>query len=156
MKKLLICVLLLLLILYGIFSLMPEDEVLHSLGKSKTHVLYSEGGFQDYTDYGKYHYASVNLSENPYFAQIQETDLPTIHAHLDDFESRIDTFKSNDPARKIVVNYDFNRELIDCGDYFYLESKSNTWSDGFTSLVKYDLYFFDIQTQTLYFFHNNI
>ena len=45
MKKLLICVLLLLLILYGIFSLMPEDEVLHSLGKSKTHVLYSEGGF---------------------------------------------------------------------------------------------------------------
>ena len=67
----------------------PEDKVLNSLGEYKSKEFYTEGAFQDYTDYAKYYYDSVNFTDNEYFSKI-------------------------------------------------------------------DVYFFDIQTNTLYYFHNNI
>ena len=45
----------------------PEDKVLNSLGKYKSHVFYSEGTFQDFTDYAKYYYDSVDFANNEYF-----------------------------------------------------------------------------------------
>ena len=134
----------------------PENKVLNSLGEYKSHEFYTEGAFQDYTDYAKYYYDQVDFADNEYFYKIGQADIDALNEHLDDFESWIKTLRENDASREIVVNYDFVRSLIDCEDYLYIESEKHTWDDGYTSLVNYDVYFFDTQTNTLFYFHNNI
>lgn len=132
------------------------DKVLFSLGKYDDYVFYTHGEFQDYTDYAKYYYSSVNIDNNKFFTKIKKSDFTKINEHLDDFEDWIETFKSNDASCEIVVNYDFDREIIDTNDYIYIDSEKYTWEDGITSLVNYNVYFFDSQTLVLYYFHNNI
>ena len=134
----------------------PEDKVLNSLGKYKSREFYTEGAFQDYTDYAKYYYDSVDFTNNEYFSKIGQADIDVLNEHLDDFESWIETYREGDASREIVVNYDFDRSLIDSEDYLYIDSEKHTWDNGYTSLVNYDVYFFDTQTNTLYYFHNNI
>ena len=138
----------------------PEDKVLISLGEYKNNVFYSEGVFQDFTFYAKYYYDNVDFEGNAYFTKINESDLAKINEHLDDFESWIETYKENDDSLEIVVNYDFDRGKIDKNDYIYIDSENliTTWDDGTTttSFASYDIYFFDTQTQILYYFHNNI
>lgn len=134
----------------------PENEVIASLGKYESHEFFTSGGFQDYTDYAKYYYTSAQLTDNNYFKKIQETDLETIYTHLDDFEGWIDTIKAGDASNEVVKNYDFDRVIIDTEDYFHIDSEEKTWDDGHTSLVKYNIYLLDSQTQVLFYFHNNI
>ena len=135
----------------------PENKVLNSLGKYKSHEFYTEGAFQDYTDYAKYYFESADITDNEYFSKIQQSDIDTLNEHLDDFESWIKTYREGDASREIVVNYDFNRSLIDNEDYLYIESEQfDPWNDGNMVFESYDIYFFDIQTNTLYYFHNNI
>ena len=134
----------------------PEDKVLNSLGEYKSKEFYTEGEFQDYTYYAKYYYDSVNFTDNEYFSKIGQADIDVLNEHLDDFESWIETYREGDASREIVVNYDFDRSIIDSEDYLYIDSEKHTWDDGYTSLVNYDVYFFDTQTNTLYYFHNNI
>ena len=134
----------------------PENKVLNSLGEYKSKEFYTEGAFQDFTDYAKYYYDHVNFADNEYFCKIGQVDIDVLNEHLDDFESWIKTYREGDASREIVVNYDFDRSLIDCEDYLYIDSEKHTWDDGYTSLVNYDVYFFDNQTNTLYYFHNNI
>ncbi len=135
---------------------LAEDRVAASLGKYTKYEFYTYGGFQDYTDYAKYYYESAKILDSKYLYKIQEADLATIDRHLNDFEEWIETMGKSDPSREIVVNYDFDREIINTGDYFYIESEESTWPDGYTMLVNYDVYLFDTETQVLYFFHNNI
>ena len=138
----------------------PENKVLTSLGEYKSHEFYTEGAFQDYTDYAKYYFESADLTDNEYFSKIQQSDIDTLNEHLDDFESWIKTYREGDASREIVVNYDFDRSLIDFEDYLhiYSETSTHTWDDGTTTtfFINYDIYFFDTQTNTLYYFHNNI
>ena len=134
----------------------PENKVLNSLGEYKSHEFYTEGAFQDFTDYAKYYYDHVDFADNEYFCKIGQADIDVLNEHLDDFESWIKTYREGDASREIVVNYDFDRSLIDCEDYLYIDSEKHTWDDGYTSLVNYDVYFFDTQTNTLYYFHKNI
>ncbi|MBO5433166.1 MAG: hypothetical protein J6A43_03810, partial [Clostridia bacterium] len=101
-------------------------------------------------------YTSVSIEENEYLKKIQESDFAEIDKHLNDFENWIKIFKDKDDSLELVVKYDFNRNIIDVEDYIYIRSEEHTWDDGFTSLVSYDIYFFDTQTLTLYYFHNNI
>ena len=133
----------------------PVDKALDSLGEYKSCEFYTEGEFQDYTDYAKYYYDSVDFSNNEYFTKIEQSDIDVLNEHLDDFESWIETYREGDASRDIVVNYDFDRSFIDSADYLYINSEKHTWDDGYTSLVNYDVYFFDTQTNTLYYFHNN-
>ena len=137
-------------------SSIPEDPVKASLGEYENHQYLRSGGFEEYTDYAKYYYTSADVSENPYLKRIDEQDLAVIDRHLDDFEMWIDTIKESEPSNEVVLNYDFDRTMIDAEDYIYIDSEERTWSDGYTTLVNYNIYFFDTQTQTLYFFHSNI
>ncbi len=134
----------------------PEDKVAASLGEYENRVFFTSGGFQDYTDYAKYYFTSANVEENKYLSKIQEPDFAIINTHLDDFEGWIETIKNSEPSSEVVVNYDFDREIIDTEDYFYIDSEEHIWSDGHSSLERYDIYLFDTQTQVLYYFHNNI
>ena len=134
----------------------PVDKALDSLGEYKSCEFYTEDSFQDYTDYAKYYFDSVDFSNNEYFTKIEQSDIDVLNEHLDDFESWIETYREGDASRDIVVNYDFDRSFIDSADYLYINSEKHTWDDGYTSLVNYYVYFFDTQTNTLYYFHNNI
>ena len=156
MKKLIVFCCLLVLILSLTACLAPEDPVIASLGEYDAYVFYSDGEFQDYTDYGKYEYSYAKIRSNDYFTKIQPADLQVIQKHLDDYEKWIMTIREGAPECELVVNYDFDRAIIDTEDYFYITSEKHTWSSGQTSLVNYDLYFFDAQTLVLYYFHNNI
>ncbi len=53
----------------------PEDKALTSLGKYYDHVFYSEGVFQDFTDYAKYYYTAANVDGNDYFAKFKNPTL---------------------------------------------------------------------------------
>lgn len=157
MKKQIAVVLVCVVFLLSISSCaVPEDNVIASLGKYEKNEYFTSGGFQDYTDYAKYFFTSANVAENTYLNKIQETDFAIINTHLDDFEGWIATIKDRESSSEVVVNYDFDRKIIDAEDYFYIDSEEHTWSDGHTSLVKYNIYLFDTQTQVLYYFHNNI
>ena len=135
----------------------PEDKVLNSLGECRSCEFYTCGGFQDYTDYAKYYYDSVDFTDNEYFSIIEQSDIDALNEHLDNFERCIEAHGYNDASSEIVVNYDFDRSVIDHKDYLYIESeKYDPWDDGNMVLASYDVYFFDTQTNTLYYFHNNI
>ena len=135
----------------------PEDKVLNSLGECRSCEFYTCGGFQDYTDYAKYYYDPVDFTDNEYFSIIEQSDIDALNEHLDDFESCIEAHGYNDASSEIVVNYDFDRSVIDHEDYLYIESeKYDPWDDGNMVFASYDVYFFDTQTNTLYYFHNNI
>lgn len=132
------------------------DKVIASIGRYESREFFTSGGFQDYTDYAKYHFGDVDVAGKAYLKKIQESDLSAIDEHLEDFEGWIEIIRGTDESNEVVVNYDFDRSIIDLDDYIYIDSEEVTWSDGQTSLVRYNIYFFDTQTQVLYYFHNNI
>ena len=157
MKKKIAVVLVCVVFLLSITSCaVLDDKVIASLGEYEKKEFFTSGGFQDYTYYAKYHFTSASVTENEYLNKIQETDFALINTHLDDFEGWIETIKDSEPSSEVVINYDFDRKIIEVDDYFYIDSEEHTWSDGHTSLVRYNIYLFDTQTQVLYYFHNNI
>ena len=157
MKKKIAAVLVCVVLLVSLNSCAEfKDEVIISLGTYEKQEFFSSGGFQDYTNYAKCYFSSPNVTQNKYLRKIQETDFAAINKHLDDFERRIEIIKDDEPSNEVVVNYDFDRGIIDTEDYVYIESEEHTWSSGHTSLVKYNIYLFDTQTQVLYYFHTNI
>ena len=157
MKKQIVGVLVCVVFLLSITSCTVfEDKAIASLGEYEKEEFFTSGGFQDYTDYAKYYYTSIDVESNKYFEKITEADLTAINTHLDDFEGWIETIRDSDPSNEVVVNYDFDRGIVDTEDYFYIDSEEHTWEDGSTSLTRYNIYIFDTQTQVLYYFHNNI
>lgn len=133
----------------------PEDKVIASLGEYETREFFTDGGFQDYVGYAKYHFPAANVEENKYLDKIDTTDFTAINAILDDFESWIEVISRSNPTNEVVVNYSFDRAIVDAKDYFYIAAEMDTWDDGTIVFLCYDVYIFDIQTQILYYFHCN-
>ena len=147
------------LVLSAIFTLMitacgiqtRQDKVLNSLGKYESKQVWTHGEFQDYTDFGIYTFSVVELNGSSYFSAVAESDIETITAFVDNFENWINCFENSDPTDELVLNYSFDRSIVDAGDYFYIYEGENYPKYGC-----YDLWIFDTQTNTLYYFHNNI
>ena len=135
-----------------VFSLVEtrQEKVLDSLGSYETERIWSHG-YQDVTEFGMYSYASVKIDNHQYFTAISETDIETICTFIDDFEEWIDAIEHNDPNDELVLNYAFDRSMIDTNDYFYIYEAENI-----QKFHNYDVWFFDSQTKVLYYFHNNI
>ena len=151
MKQLLIILIALTLMLSACTGPTRQDDVLFTLGHYEFHHFYTSGGFQDYTDFAMYTYAAVDLEDNPYFAPLDEGDLEIMSAFLDDFESWIDAIRRSDPQNEVVVNYAFDRSMMDAGDWFYIYEDPD-----YSKFGCYDIWFLDSQTNVLYYFHNNI
>ena len=132
-------------------SISRQDEVLASVGRYENKQFWTHGGFQDYTDFGVYTFSAVKLNDNEYFSTVAEDDIETIGAFVDNFENWVDAIKRNAPYDELVLNYSFDCSIIDTDDYFYIYEKENYPKYGC-----YDLWFFDTQTNNLYYFHNNI
>ena len=153
MKRLAIflCVFVLLLSLTGCFVNSRTDSILDSLGKYDSKQHWTSGEFQDYTDFGIYVYPYIDLTETPYFAPISSDDITTICEYLDDFDKWIAIHQEQSPNDELVINYAFDRSIIDTTDCFYIYANRNG-----AILFDYDVWFLDMQTNTLYYFHNNI
>ena len=51
----------------------------------------------------------------------------------------------------VEAGYDFDISEIEEGDYFYIET-----DEFYDEFGCYDVYYFDMETEILYYFHNNI
>lgn len=129
----------------------PKDDVLDSLGKYESKQFFTSGGFQDFTDYAKYCFDSVDFSDNSYFQIVTESSRENLEAHIDDFEDWIQAISDTDADNEVVVNYDFDRSVISDADYIYIYDDPD-----YPELGNYNVYFFDVETNILYYFHNNI
>lgn len=129
----------------------PTDKVLESLGEYEKEEYYSSGGFQDFTDYAKYTYESIDLSENPYFEKITEQSKEALLSHIDDFEKWLAAITESDPDYELLSTYDFSTDIISNEDYLYIYDDPD-----YPELGCYDVYLFDTENATLYYFHNNI
>ncbi len=129
----------------------PQDKVLASLGKYEREQLWTHGEFQDFTDFGMYTYSTVNLENNRFFSAVSESDIEIIYSFIDDFEDWIEVFREGDAECELVVNYSFDRSIIDTKDYFYIDE-----DDFYPEFGCYDVWLYDSQSGILYYFHNNI
>lgn len=129
-----------------------QDKVRNSLGKYESKQFWTHGAFQDYTDFGIYTYSEANLENNQYFKVVSEEDMEEIAAYLDNYEGWIDVHREKYPKEDLVMNYSFDRSIIDTSDYFYIFFKGESKS----KFDNYDLWIFDAQTNKLYYFHTNI
>ena len=141
-------------VLLWLICLSRPNSPFDFLGTRQLIASYTDGGFQDYTDYQKYQCENVRLDKNRAFTPITEESADIFILYLADFERWV-TACGEDSS--LAQNYDFDRALIDTADYFYIDDGTDD-PDGSTSehFFNYDVYFFDHQSSVLYFFHNNI
>ncbi len=156
MKKnlLIVTTLILLLCLSGCYYF--TVPVLTSLPMYETREFYTSRGGQDSIDYAKYTYESVTaqrISDSRYFDEVTEDDIEEILSHIENFEGRVEG-----SADEVEENYDFDKSTVSEGDFFYLYTKYGEPIGGETydKFDFYDLYYFDIEGQILYYFHSDV
>lgn len=155
MKKLciILCVLLWLSAATGCSS---EDTVISTLPKYRSMELCTTGGPQDYTDYGVFTYDSVtaeDLEGTGYFTKVTATESEEILAHIDNFEEWVTVI-----GGELEEAYHFDQSAVSAGDYCYIDTKYGQpiGNGTYDKFDHYTVYFFDMQTQILYYFHSNI
>ena len=152
----LISLFLIVVLIIQLFSQIFENRVIASLPKYESSDCYYSEGFQDFTNYCKYYFPKNDdiietLKSNEYLKSVTDRDVEEIKGYFENFKGWVEFQEYKD-------KYDFKYESIDTTDYFYIESKYASETNGNLSdkYDNYDVYFFDIQTKTLYFIHSNI
>ena len=157
MKKLLIiliCVILTICFWDYIFIKIPlnlEQFILYSLPDYEDKETHYSSGFQDYTDYCKYFYKDDSITKkiknHKLFTEINRENIKLVNRIFEDHKGWGKSHFDED--------YDFSMECINEGDCFslyipekYIEERHYLWN--------YDMFFFDKESLTLYFIHNNI
>ena len=132
--------------------------VIASLGKAMSVQRYSCAGFGDSTDFGIYTFPGASPGESEYFKPVTAESKTKLLGYIDEFEQVIDSLRDGDEGADLVNNYRFSRADIDESDYLYIyDREGKPIGDGaYSKYDYYNVYFFDSQTTTLYYFHNNI
>lgn len=131
--------------------LAANNRIVDSLGEYQSEERFTSGGFLNYTDYEKYTYSDVDFSENEYFDRIKFASKKKLLTYTETFEAWIKSIEKDDPENEIVIGYDFDTALISEEDYIYISNDSDDYASGLS-----DVYFFDMETMTLYHFRNNM
>ena len=110
-----------------------------------------EYGARDFVDYHKYYYVNNNdisesIKSNDNFQKVTNENTDSIKNCIEYFSGRINN--STDDMRN---NYDFLENQINVDDYFCFISK-----DKSNPLNNFNLYYFEKETQILYYFHSDI
>lgn len=133
-----------------------QKSVIASLPDYENKVFYTSGGFQDYTDYAKYIYDNItiqDLKSSEYFTITTADDVEKILLHIDNFEGWVEAC-----GGELKENYDFDKSVVSEGDFFYIETKEGEpiGQRTYRKFENYDVYYFDVDAQILYYFHNDI
>ena len=137
-------IVIILLMILPIIFFMNEDKKYIEKGYYDM-TEYSDGIFQDYTHYNKYYYKSKydkKFKENKYYIEVNEDNIEDLTNYIKAFGGWME--KSSDV-------YDFNIESINKGDLFYQKIDENYPQYGYINI-----YFYDIETHTLYYMYSNI
>ena len=127
-----------------------RNPVLKELPIYRNREYYSEGFWQDYTDYAKCFYKNISeedLQSAESFNKMTEQNIKEILCYIDGYESFINGF-GTDGVEGIKEVYDFDKSVIDTNDYFHII--------GGDSYTFFTLFYFDTESQILYYFHNSI
>ena len=150
-------------LLSSCFNVTPHRKiVISTLGEYEKEEFYSSGGFQDYTDYGKYYFNEVpSIEDNEYFKVATATDIEVLNGYIDNFDNWVNLISESPLIKKeqeLVKNYDFERTIINEGDFFYIYDKMGEpiGESQYEQYDFYDVYIFDIESCTLYYFHSEI
>lgn len=115
---------------------------------------FDEDGFQDYTDYCKYIYdenGKEKFSKSNIYRRVDAGEIEDIKGYFENFEMCMESMGRS-------TEYDFNDKCISEGDYVFINTKEGI-AIGNSYYRKYDdytVYFFDTESRTLYYIHNNI
>ncbi len=154
---LILILILIFVICFSVFSftyVTPQEQVVSSLGSYEIVDYCSYGYIGDITEYGKYIYDKPNFEDNEYIKQMTEETVNELNSYIDNYEEWVGVITEEiegDMDKEFAETYDFERNIISNTDYCYIDSEDE--SNRFTS---YNLYFYDTETKTLYYFHNNI
>ena len=121
-------------------------------GFTKSEEHFDKDGFQDYTDFCIYTYDSADcFINNSNYSIITDNDIENLKCYFDNFQGWMET-------EERLNEYSFDSNSISLGDYFHIETKEGEQIGGgkYAKYDNYDVYFFDIETMTLYYIHNNI
>lgn len=156
MIKLLLTLLLVIAQLFSLRACSYINPVIGSLPVYESRAFYTSGGFQDYTDYAKYTFESISAQDfesSEYFRVVNAEDIEEILLHIDNFEGWVETCGGD-----LQNNYDFDKGVVSEGDFFYIATLYGEpiGNHTYQKFDNYDLYYFDTDTQILYYFHNNI
>lgn len=127
------------------------DEVIDTIGIVIAEDCHQYGWWQDYTIYSKYTFENTDIENNEYLKQMTNEDIEALNLHIDNYEEWIVVISDDEEERDLVENYDFNREIISTEDYCYIYDNPDYPEYGY-----YNIYFYDTETEILYYFHNNI
>ena len=120
-------------------------------GYIESYEYYDEEGFMDYDDFAIYVYDSKSLFvENKSYDKVGKDDIENIKGYFLTLANRL-----NDDDR--LGNFIFDYEIIDEKDYVRIKTKKGE-PIGDSEYGKYDCYdvwFFDVDSLTLYYIHSN-
>lgn len=149
-------VLLLTSIFFG-FLYFQQESVIASLPDYESKEFYTnEDAFQDYTDYAKYIYDNITIQDleySGYFTITTADNVNEILLLINDFEGWAEAC-----GGELKENYDFDKSIVSEGDFFYIKTKEGEpiGQRTYRKFENYDVYYFDVDAQILYYFHNNI
>lgn len=132
------------------------DDLLSALPGYSSSEYYTTGGFQDYTDYAKYTYDSLSQEDiiaTGYFVTMTEADIPNILSYIENFEGWVEIV-----GGEVEENYDFDKSILSEGDFFYIKTKEGEpiGQSTYGKFDNYSIYFLDVESSVLYYFHSNI
>ena len=128
------------------------DSVVVSLPKDEEREKYSSTDFGNEIKYMKFHYSDVGadeLNESPYLRPVNEKNVAYVRSHISHYER----YAHKDA--EFLKSYDFDIDTIEKGDYFYVDAL-DLYDYGSPYSDDYKIYYFDIETQTLYYFYNKL
>ena len=108
---------------------------------------------QDSVDFCVYKYDSADgFKNNKEYIQVSESDIENITGFFENFRGWIEQDKQRNNK------YSFDDSIISAGDFFRLVTKEGEKIAGgaYGKYDNYTLYFFDLESQTLYYIHANI
>lgn len=142
-----------LLIVLVLSVCVPSRLDLHRLdGYTGKEEHFDPEGFLDYVDYCKYYYPSAEaFAASERYAMVTEGDIEVIRGYFENFAGRM-------RACSREQEYDFDPACISPGDYFDVFTMEGEPIDSraYRKYDNYDVYFFDVESCTLYYIHSNI
>lgn len=134
----------------GLVFLFTPNYVLNDYTDSEEY--YDKDGFQDYTDFCIYRYDSADeFIDSRLYDKVFENDVENIRSYFDNFKGWME-------AENRLDEYSFDSTSVSEGDYYHIETKEGEpiGQGKYSKFDNYSVYFFDVETNTLYYIHNNI
>lgn len=145
-------ILLIILVFFIIGCNYTSDDIGIPKGYTDKKEYFDKSGFQDYTDYAKYTYPEKDIitKDNDYKI-ISQDDIENIKGYFENFKNVMESSNRLD-------EYDFNDGVINEGDYIRIKTKEGEkiGDSKYTKYDNYSIYYFDIESLTLYYIHTNI